>query len=114
MTIREIASIVNGALLLTEIPDTRNYEQAFASDLMSDVLTVDCIDLLLVTGLINTQTIRTAELSEIGCIILARNKKASAEMIRLASESNISLIQTPYSVFKVCGLLYEAGIRPVF
>lgn len=114
MTIREITALVNGSALPPEITDAKNYEQAFASDLMSDVLTVDCKDLLLVTGLINTQTIRTAELSEIGCIILARNKKASADMVKLASESNISLIQTPYSVFKVCGLLYQAGIRPVF
>ena len=32
---------------------------AFASDLMSDVLTLDCNGVLLVTGLCNMQTIRT-------------------------------------------------------
>ena len=42
---------------------------AFASDLMSDVLTLDCNGVLLVTGLCNMQTIRTAEMADVSCIL---------------------------------------------
>jgi hypothetical protein len=45
---------------------------AFASDLMSDVLTLDCNGVLLVTGLCNMQTIRTAEMADVSCILFVR------------------------------------------
>lgn len=114
MTIQEIASRISGLSLPAAESDARDYQLAFASDLMSDVLTVDCDNLILITGLVNTQTVRTAEMSEVGCIILARNKQPTPEMTALARESNISLVLSPWSVFRICGELYSAGIRPVF
>jgi hypothetical protein len=50
---------------------------AFASDLMSDVLTLKNDNLVLITGLATLQTIRTAEMADINCIIFVRNKKVS-------------------------------------
>ena len=114
MTIQDIALRISGSSIPAVGSDQRDYQLAFASDLMSDVLTVDCDNLILITGLVNTQTVRTAEMSEVGCIILARNKQPSAEMVALAKESNISLILSPWSIFRICGELYGAGIRPVF
>lgn len=114
MNTQEIASLVNGTLVTSGMNSEKSFTQAFASDLMSDVLTVDCNNLLLITGLLNIQTIRTAEMSEIGCILLVRNKKATPEMITLASESNICLIESPFSLFRASGLLYQAGINPVY
>jgi hypothetical protein len=93
--------------------DTR-VEMAFASDLMSDVLTLKADNVLLITGLSNLQTIRTAEMSDIRVIILARNKKASAEMLEIAEDLGIVLIECSYSMFKCCGLLFTRGIRPVY
>lgn len=114
MNTREIASLINGTLITPGMDDEKPFTMAFASDLMSDVLTVDCSNLLLITGLLNVQTIRTAEMSEIGCIVLVRNKKATPEMIALAAESNICLIESPYSLFRASGLLYQSGINPVY
>ena len=53
---------------------------AFASDLMSDVLTLDCNGVLLVTGLCNMQTIRTAEMADVSCILFVRGKKATPDI----------------------------------
>jgi hypothetical protein len=89
-------------------------DAAFASDLMSDVLTLKDDHVLLITGLTNTQTIRTAEMSDIHCVVFARNKKVSEEMLELARENDMIVLECRYSVFKTCGLLFTAGLSPVF
>ena len=114
MTIREIASILHADILCGAHRQDEQIEVAFASDLMSDVLTLKNDNVLLITGLANMQTIRTAEMSDINCIIFARNKKASPEMIELARDNDMVLLECRYSVFKTCGLLYGAGVKPIF
>ena len=114
MKISEIIELIQGRILCGEEQLNGSVEVAFASDLMSDVLTLKNDHVLLITGLNNLQTIRTAEMSDIHCIILARNKKASQEMINLAHENGQVLIECRYSVFKTCGLLFQAGVKPIF
>jgi hypothetical protein len=89
-------------------------EYAFASDLMSDVLTVEMDNVMLITGLANLQAIRTAEMSDIGKIIFVRKKRATDEMIRLAAENDIILIECDYSLFKTSGILFQNGLKPVY
>jgi hypothetical protein len=114
MKLSEVA-ILLGAKVVGGVEDLdREIEFAFSSDLMSDVLTLKSDNLLLVTGLANLQTIRTAEMSDINNIIFVRNKKATDEMISLALENDMVLIESKYSMFKTSGLLYEAGIRPLY
>ena len=81
---------------------------------MSDVLTGDYYKTILITGLSNLQSIRTAEMSDIRELIIGRNKEVSQEMIDLAKENEIVLIQSSYSLYKISGMLYEAGIKPVY
>ena len=87
---------------------------AFASDLMSDVLTLQTNKFMLITGLVTVQTLRTAEMADISTIILVRNKKASPDILKLANENNMVIIESPFSMFKACGLLFESGIKPVY
>ena len=35
-------------------------------------------------------------------------------MIELAEENDMVLICCPYSMFKACGLLYQAGLKPLY
>lgn len=114
MKIKEVVSIIEGKVICGEKLLDSEVAKGFASDLMSDVLTIDTDDVLLITGLANLQAIRTAEMSDISCVIFARNKKVSQEMINLAKESNIILIECVSSVFKTAGKLYAAGIKPIF
>lgn len=114
MTIRDIAGLIDGKVLCCEDRLSTSVEYAFASDLMSDVLTVDKENILLITGLTNLQVIRTSEMSDINCVIVARDKKVNDDMVRLAEENNIILVESPHSVFHVSGELYKAGLKPIY
>jgi serine kinase of HPr protein (carbohydrate metabolism regulator) len=103
------ANVIAGKQLLN-----KEIEYAFASDLMSDVLTLDKSGILLITGLSNLQALRTAEMSDITVVILARNKKASPEMKALAEENGTILLESEYSVFRISGELYQSGIKPIY
>ena len=114
MPVESIAKLLKACVLTPELDLSREVEHAFSSDLMSDVLTGDYYRTILVTGLSNLQSIRTAEMSDIRELVIARNKDVSADMIKLARENEIVLMKSDYSVFRISGLLYEAGIKPVY
>ncbi|MDP4289829.1 MAG: PucR family transcriptional regulator ligand-binding domain-containing protein [Bacteroidota bacterium] len=114
MKIKQIAELLNGKVVCGEDYLDRSVNSVFASDLMSDVLTLKSEDLLLMTGLGNVQTIRTAEMSDINTIIFVRNKKVNEEMLKLAEENDMVLIECPYSMFKASGILYQAGLEPIY
>ncbi len=114
MIISELINIIEGKIICGTHLLNHEVKQAFASDLMSDVLTLKEDNVLLLTGLSNVQAIRTAEMSNIHCVVLVRNKKASEEMIRLAEESEMAIIETPFTMFRTSGLLYQVGINPIY
>ncbi|MEJ5301847.1 MAG: hypothetical protein HPY80_06665 [Bacteroidales bacterium] len=114
MTLQHIAQLLNARVVARPDKLYREVTYAFASDLMSDVLTVESRKIILITGLANIQAVRTAEMSDVSCIILVRNKKATSEMIRLAEESAIVIMEFEGSMFKASGILYNAGIQPIY
>lgn len=114
MRVGEIAEILDAQVLTADTDLHKEIEYAFSSDLMSDVLTRDYEHTVLITGLANVQAIRTAEMSDIELIIIARNKEVGQEMVALAGESGITLMKCAYSLFRISGILYGAGIKPVF
>ena len=89
-------------------------DTGFASDLLSDVLTLQTSNLVLLTGLANVQTIRTAEMADIYYIVLVRGKKATPEILELARENNQVIIECNFSMFKSAGLLFNAGLKAVY
>ncbi|MBO4581961.1 MAG: hypothetical protein J5701_06745 [Bacteroidales bacterium] len=113
MKIKEIADLLNGKII-GDINYETESDNAFASDLMSDVLRLTTPCAMLITGLCNMQTIRTAEMADIKVIILARGKIADEEMIEQASVNDIIIIETGYSLFKVSGILYNYGVQPIY
>ena len=113
MTLKEIVNLLEAHIVAGNI-EGEVIETGFCSDLMSDVLTLDTDKMLLITGTANVQTIRTAEMSDIRSILLVRNKKATNDMLKLAEESGIIIIQTPFSSFRSCGILYTSGLKPVY
>ena len=81
MKIEEITSLISGAVVEGSDTQIDEVDCAFASDLMSDVLTLRTDkQVMLITGLCNTQTIRTCEMSDIKVIMFARGKKVTEEM----------------------------------
>jgi len=87
---------------------------AFASDLMSDVLTLDTENMLLVTGLCNLQVIRTAEMSDVSFILFVRGKCVTDGMSKLACENDMLILECDYSMFRACGELFKIGVNPVY
>jgi len=71
-------------------------EQAFASDLMSDVLTVKTNEFILITGLANVQAIRTAEMSDTPYLLICRGKEVSEDMLELAADNDMLIISSPF------------------
>lgn len=114
MTLREIAELLGANVVCGHNQLDREIEYACASDLMSDVLTLDVSNILLITGLINLQAIRTAEMSDTQSILFVRNKKVPADMVKLACENNIVVMEFGGSMFHAAGALFNAGIKPVY
>ena len=81
-----------------------------ASDLMSDILSHSKPKSILLTGLTNPQTIRTAEMIEISAVCFILGKQPHEETIELARKNQIPLLSTPLSMFDACGKLYAAGL----
>jgi predicted transcriptional regulator len=114
MLINNVCTTVGGRVACGEGRLNEEVDKACASDLLSDVLTLKTGSFALLTGLANAQALRTAEMSDARCLVLCRDKRASAEMIELAEENDIVIIESPYSLFRCAGLLYEAGLRPFY
>lgn len=114
MKVADIIDITNGKLVCGDVHDTMEITHAFSSDLLSDVLTISRVGILLITGVANLQTIRTAEMAEVACVLLVRRKKASQEMISLAKDLGITIIESQGSMFGSSGLLYKSGLQPLF
>ncbi len=114
MPIGNIAELLKAKILTPELNLKGEVDYAFTSDLMSDVLTGDYDKAVLITGLSNLQAIRTAEMSDIKEVIIGRNKEVSREMIELARDNDIVLLQSSYSLYKISGILYESGVKAVY
>lgn len=114
MTLREVVDITDGSTVCGESFLDREVQLGFASDLMSEVLTLLDDDILLITSLSNIQSIRTAEMSDISQILFVRGKHPTPKMIELAREHDIVIITTPYSMFKASYLLHKDGLQPVY
>ncbi len=111
MTVREIVSVLEGTLLTGEELLDLDIKSACGADLMSDVMAFVKEGVALLTGLMNPQAIRTADLMDIKVIVFVRGKKPPKDMIEEASANGMAIVATRYSMFLACGRLYEAGLR---
>ena len=106
-TIRELlgAEVLCGADRLGD-----HVYSACGSDMMSDVLAYVKDQAVLLTGLMNTQVVRTAEMMDMRCIVFVRDKKPTPEIIELAEESGIVVMSSPKRLYEACGILYSNGL----
>ena len=111
MTVAEAVKILEGQFFTGEDKADREIAAACGADLMSDVMAFVKDRVLLLTGLVNPQVIRTAELLDIHAIIFVRGKVPGRDMIEMAEESDIILAGTKLPMFISCGKIYEAGLR---
>ena len=107
MILREVkewleADVLCGAERLDE-----DLDGAFASDFMSDILAFTNNQKILITGMVNPQVIRTAEMVDIQCIVFVRGKTPTEEIIRLAEESGMTVMASKFLMYSACGMIYS-------
>ena len=110
MKISKIQELLNAEVLCGEENLGKHVYSAFGCDLMSDVLAYVTDQAVLLTGLVNPQVIRTALMMDMNCIIFVRTKKPNNEMIQLAKEHGIVMMNTAMTLYTACGTLYSNGL----
>ena len=110
MTLREVKKILNCTVIVGEEDLDIEVKTACGADLMSDVLAFTKSGALLLTGLTNAQSVRTAEIAEIKALVYVRGKMPDKEAINLAKENRIPLLRTKFYMFESCGRLYKHGL----
>lgn len=110
MKISTIKELLEAEVICGEEFLGRDVFSACGSDMMSDVLAYVKDQAVLLTGLVNSQVIRTAEMMDMMCIVFVRSKRPTDEMIELAKESSIVLMSTSKRMYNACGKLYASGL----
>ncbi|SHJ01896.1 hypothetical protein SAMN02745975_01112 [Geosporobacter subterraneus DSM 17957] len=110
MKLSKVIEILNAELYSSFADLDMTFQYGKASDLLSDVLRFPAENSLLLTGLMNLQVVRTAEMLDIKGIVFVRDKKPSQEIIDLANQTGIVLMGTRFNLYKSCGLLYQYGL----
>lgn len=110
MTISDVRTAIEAEAVTETWRDDVEIISACGADLMSDVMAFVKDQVLLLTGLINIQVIRTAVLMDIEAICFVRGKSPNQEMIDMARDNGIVLLKTRLPLFLACGKLYKAGV----
>jgi len=110
MKLDEVKDILNAKVLCGEDRMDTEIKAAFGCDLMSDVLAFVEDQALLLTGLINSQVVRTAVMMDMKAIVFVRGKTPSDEMLELAKDAGIAILSTELTLYVSCGKLYSNGL----
>ena len=111
MTIKEIRQLLQADVLCGEDRLEEEANSVFASDFMSDILAFSDEQRVLITGMINPQVIRTAEMVDMDIIIFVRGKVPGKDIVELAEESGMVVMASKYLMYTACGILYSNGLR---
>ena len=109
MIVKDIIDILEGEIIC-EGDLNQEIKTACGSDMMSDVLAFVKDQSVLLTGLVNPQVVRTAEMMDMACIVFVRGKVPYDSIIRLAEQRGITLLKTRFRMFTACGRLYANGL----
>lgn len=110
MYLWEVKEILEAEVLLGERNLDQEIHSACGCDFMSDVLAFVKNQAMLLTGMVNPQVVRTAEMMDMKCIVFVRGKQPDEVVLRLAEERNIVIMTSPKRLYTACGLLYSHGL----
>ena len=111
MNLREVRDILHAEVLCGEELLDTEVRSACGSDFMSDVLAYVKNQALLLTGLVNPQVVRTAEMMDMKCIVFVRGKQPDGGNQALAEDRQLVVMTTKERMYNACGLLYINGLR---
>ena len=99
MKIEKVAALTDAKILACKEAAGEEVFSACGSDMMS--------------GLLNPQVVRTAEMMDMRAILFVRNKQPNEEILALAEQFGIVVMSTPLHMFEACGRVYEGGLKGV-
>ena len=86
MQISYLRDLLEASVLCGEDRLEEDVSTVFASDMMSDVLACPDEIQCMLTGLINSQVIRTADMMDIGLIVFVRGKCPPEDVVEMARQ----------------------------
>ncbi len=110
MKLSEVKEILDAKVYTGEELLENEVDSAFGSDLMSDVLAFVNDRVLLLTGLVNLQVVRTAEMMDITSILFVRGKKPDDAIIELAKAKGMVIMSADCTMYVASGKLYSNGL----
>jgi len=113
MKISKVAELLNAQICVGQELVDDEVSSACGSDLMSDVLAYVKNQAVLLTGLVNPQVIRTAEMMDMKCVVFVRSKNPSEAMLELANDCGIVVMTTRMRMYEACGVLYSNGLNNI-
>ena len=96
MKLRQVLELVEGKVITRRADLDIEVCTGFGADLMSDVLAFAHEDCLLLSGLINPQVVRTAEMAGVKVILFVRGKTPPPETIALAEGGGPPSLLEPF------------------
>ena len=111
MKICTMQELLDAKVLCCEENLGKHVYSACGCDLMSDVLAYVKDQAVLLTGLINSQVVRTAMMMDMQCVVFARGKQPTPDILQLAENCKLTVLSTRESMYTACGKLYDAGLR---
>ena len=111
MKVSQIMKILHAQLVTGEDLLDPELQTACGSDMMSDVLATSHNKDVLLTGLVNPQVVRTADMLDVRCLVFVRGKKPDESLVSLAKERGIIVLCTADRMFEACGKLYAGGLN---
>lgn len=111
MKLKDIINVIDAKVLCGENLLETEVLSAYACDLMSDVLAFVEDQCMLLTGLINPQVVRTAEMMDMKAIVFVRGKEPEDDVLQLAEDAGIAVLATDLPMYISCGKLYNAGLK---
>ena len=113
MRLREIAELLEAAVLLGEEQLGREVPAVGAADMVSDVLFFGRPGMVLLTGLTKASVVRAAQVADVSAVVFVRGKRPEAETVELARDLGLPLLASPHSLYDACGRLYVKGLPGV-
>ncbi len=111
MKLEQVKEVLGAAVVLGGTRLDREVLSACGCDLMSDVLAFVKNQGMLLTGLVNAQVVRTAEMMDMKAIVFVRGKEPNEEILSLAADADMVVMTTDDPLYVACGKLYSAGLH---
>lgn len=105
LTLGDVRAILD-AEVLTGAAGATVVRSIGSADLLSDVLALGTAGMLLLTGLVTVQTIRTAEVADLVGVVFVRGKPVEEDVLAPARDAGLTVMRTGLTLFEASGRIF--------